>query len=186
MSEYTWTDSDNNGTYDTGFADTDGNGSWDLAVNDVSGDGIVDAYQYDPNGNGVLGDEIRFDLNQDNVTDVVSYDYDENGIVDAFAAENTGWQVVAAPAPEPASFGPTVMPMQGAYWAGVQESFPGTFPGTPSYDDTADPDGDGKPNSVDSSDYDPYDSASKDKDRDGEPDAFDKNPTSYEPYDGAD
>lgn len=129
MSEYTWSDTDGNGTLDTGIADTDGDGYADVAAHDMSGDGVIDAYQYDTDRDGLIGDEIRFDTTQDGVSDAIAYDYDENRVTDAYASEQTGWQPAAlTQAPATTALTPTVMPTQGAYSSGpTGESMQMTF-----------------------------------------------------------
>ena len=112
MSEYTWSDTDGNGTLDSGLADLDGDGYWDTAAVDINSDGVIDTYQLDADRDGVIGDETRYDLNQDGLSDAITYDHDENLVVDGLASDATGWQVVA---PEPATGFTTTMPMQGSY-----------------------------------------------------------------------
>ena len=127
MSEYTWSDSDGNGTLDSGLADFDGDGYWDTGATDLDSDGVIDAYLYDTDRDGVVGDEVRFDLDHDGLSDLITYDHDENWVADGVASAQTGWQAVAVdPAP---GFTTTTMPMQGSYSEPASDSiFTTTMP----------------------------------------------------------
>ena len=177
-------DINNDGVFDQVGVDVNEDGRLDFWSTDTGGDGVADEVAVDTDGSGAP-DVWLVDRDQDNLLDVALRDNDLDGNFEVIPGTALDFQTVAGPLISVDSDGGTGGSNLARSDNGGAQFTPYS-PSTPSYEDTADPDYDGKPNSLDSNDYDPYDSAFKDKDNDGEPDLYDKNPTRYEPYEDAD
>lgn len=168
-----------------GSLDLTGDGVADQWFTDTSGDGVVDEAAADADGDGAA-DLWVLDRDDDGVTDAALTDRDRDGHHEMVPGVPLNTQTVAgAPISFDSDGGTGTSGTTPSGQGGGTSSTP-YLPDSTSYDDTADPDGDGRPNTVDSSDHDPYDTCTGDADDDGEPDALDQDPTQPEPYENAD